>query len=538
MTYEDKQQLEPWGWNGRFKIKKTVIKNVVIRHQPPIQPDAWQSSFSFTSHDHVKQKALRSYRTYGMYFYSGTIVYARTLNNMTSALCRMFQPRINEEQLLSNQRSFCRMGTRRNKSVITKIVNCVLNQFDMIDETDDISGAFKFSETTHVKKELRQKAFRELLVGGKFHSETYASIATAKVKIETAKTGKNARVYVDMTTPQSLLGGWLIDTLKRAMGVIDLGWCVFKFVAHTDEKSMQESFEFIRDNAHRPCMVYHSDDAIVSVPTREGPLFFDLDISSCDRSNSEPIFDLLVNMVPEPYRRYFKRMCRAAQIPLVIPNPEDSKEKIFAVPTQPFEYSGINITTVLNNVASLMIGVALFYNHKSDVTRNHMIDSIPERAKSAGYIVTVKPWSRFEQLQFLKFSPSDIVNCFPVRNLGCILRAIGHIDGDFHKTSSTLYDRARDHISSVVSGITCGYIDPVAAVLRKKWHRNKTNPRHVKYQYSMLGWSVDVGNEHLAHRYDLSFGEIQHLLDLVTQADVGDIVVSTTLSKIFKMDYG
>ena len=317
MTYEQSGVVHDWTDNGRFLVVRSMISGKMKKFTPQdlMTPELWDKTHKFTPNEHVKQKAQRTYRTYGLYFHSGSIVYARTLENLKSGLSRMFQARPQEFKLQQNQLNFCKAGRRRHRACITTMQQIIHTQFATDLPTDEISSTISFSQTPHAKKLLRQQACKQLLDTSTFTKPVYADEVKAKVKIETAKAGKNARIYVDMTTPQSLLGGWLIDSMKQAMEVVDLGWCVFKFVGHTDEASVKEAFEFLRDNAHRPCIVYHSDDAIVSLPCRDGPLRFNLDISSCDRSNTKAIFELLCLFVPPKYRAYFKRIALGARLP-------------------------------------------------------------------------------------------------------------------------------------------------------------------------------------------------------------------------------
>lgn len=513
----------------------------VRRQHRRIEPQLWREQFGFSRHDHVKQKALRTYRTCYLAFHSNSIVYARTTHNLETALCRMFQARDDEFELQANQRQFFSPGPRRHQRCLAQYVEIVMRQFSMDSEYDELQGVAALAAATHPKRLLRQQAERELYAKGVFTQPSYASRVTAKVKIETAKVGKNARVYVDMTTPQSLLGGWLVDPLKRAQKVVDLGWCAFMFIAKTDEKSVLEGFQFLCDNKHRPCMLYHSDDAVVSLPCSDGQLLFNLDIKSCDRSNLDPIFDLLVQCVPEPFREYFQRMADGCKLDLMVRNPEDLGEYFKVRPRGRFEYSGVNLTTVLNNVASFGIGLAIFIRWRSWHTRERTIADIPRRVKSAGYSVTVQVCEVFQQVQFLKYSPSCENHCYPVRNLGCILRALGHCDGDLKGSKrQSLRERAQRHYVSVVLGLTSGYVDPVAAFLRQVVVGDSSEIGiSPKYQYTALSWSRKVvDSSFLSLRYGMNQGEVDHLCDLVRRTTVGCTAVSPVIDRIYAVDYG
>lgn len=535
--FETSQSTDSWIDNSRFKVTRWTKNGLTYRSQG-ITPSTWLSQYGFSETDHVNQKRLRRYRTRILTFHNGGVMYARTNQNLISALNRMFSCRESlelETTLQRLQQLNVRLGNRRLPGLLKSISDTIKRQFDTSCEIDDLIGQLSLIEETHPKKELRKQAFEYIQQLTLIKNVTYATKVTAKVKIEVAKFMKNARVYVDMTTPQSLMGGWLINPLKDAMREVDLGWCLFVFAKTTDEISMQSCFNALRDNEHRPVCVYHSDDAVMQLPCSDGVFRFNLDISACDRSNLRPIFEYLLSFIPEgPWKFLYERMVQGCELPLIVPNPSTNGEYIKAVPCGPFEYSGCNLTTVLNNAALLAIAASIFHGFRRHMTKDEVRNLVPQRAKSVGYVVTINPCHHVEQVQFLKYSPSDPINWYPVRNLGCILRAVGHYDGDLPGRGS-LEQRAIQHISQVVTGITSGYIDPLANILRRRFSSN--NGKSNKYQWIVNDYCKVVGVSHIIKRYSLEEFEVQLLRDLIEECQIGDYVTSPVLDKIFKVDY-
>lgn len=542
-SFEDSQSTDQWVDNGRFHIASSTCSGVTRRwasSEGVYTPEAWRKDIGFKETDHINLKRLRRYRTKLMTYHNGGVLYARTNTNLYSALNRMFTARENnpslEKELVDAQHRNVKLGYRRYGKLLFNIAEVIKRKFDTNCDVDDLIGQLKLIQETHPKKKLREEAFEYIQKMTLIKSKCYATKVTAKVKIEVAKFLKNARVYVDMTTPQSLLGGWLVNPLKDAMKDVDLGWCAFKFAKSTDEETMSQCFTFLRDNSHRPVCVYHSDDAVMQLPCSDGVLRFDLDISSCDRSNTAPIFELLLDFIPDgPWKFLYERMIQGCSLNLVIPNPSVKGDYIKAKPLQPFEYSGCNLTTVLNNAALLVIAASIFHKFKKNMTREQASLLVPKCAKSVGYLVTVKVCDNFERVQFLKYSPSDIVNCYPVRNLGCVLRAVGHFDGDL-PGKGPIAARAQEHISQVVTGITTGYIDTVSHILRDKFRSNK--PLSNKYQWEVAKFVHSVPDTFLFRRYGLDEYQVEMLKELVYDAGVGDYVTSPILDTIFRIDYG
>lgn len=534
--FEQTQLKEEWVDNGRFTVKKCVFKGKTYWFPRNTTPSEWLASTGFTEADHINQKRLQRYRTKLLTFHNGGILLGRTNTNLISALNRMFTCRENrefEKNLQEKQYKNVRVGARRLGKILGQVCEKVKSQFDVRCEIDELIGQLRVIGETHPKKKLREEAYEYIKSMTLLKETSYTKKVTAKVKIEVAKFMKNARVYVDMTTPQSLLGSWLVDPMKDAMKEIDLGWCLFVFVKTTDEDTIQTAFLKLKNETHRPVCVFHSDDAVLMLPCRDGTFRINLDISSCDRSNLTPIFDLLLLMVPEgPWKFIYERMIQGCLLPLVIPNPSGNGEYVKVIPTVPFEYSGCNLTTLLNNVALLVIASSIFWKFDKNMTKEVAEKLVTTRAQSVGYKVTVTVCQCVEQIQFLKFSPSDAQNWFPVRNLGCILRAVGHYDGDL-PGKGELVQRAQAHIAQVVTGITTGYIDPLAQVLRDRFASVK--PISNKYQWMVQKYSHTVSVDHLCHRYGLAEYQIYMLAELLRTCDIGDYVTSPILDIIFQL---
>jgi hypothetical protein len=173
--------------------------------------------------------------------------------------------------------------------------------------------------------------------------------------------------------------------------------------------------------------VYFSDDSFLVMKDELGCIsLFEIDISSCDSSNSIAVFGFthqrMASINPESADRLISHATRQA----VLYNPENKTEKFIFIPDTFFEYSGLLITGLLNNDGSTLIGIGTFLKF---IQGHGMHKAITEGAKKMGYIVTCDKFESSNQVTFLKRAYSERAQR-SWKVLGTLFRGFGVVEGD------------------------------------------------------------------------------------------------------------
>lgn len=293
----------------------------------------------------------------------------------------------------------------------------------------------------HIKRELRIQAMEEMRESGIYvdTEDLWVKKVWWKLKKnEYAKAGKKPRSIGDLGVSASLLGFRLTNFLKTAQSseVYEYKGGHIAFCKSPDPFELKRHFENLLHPPGRFYFLYFSDDSCLSIynPTTSQYDLYNLDISSCDASHGQGIFDLLSRMMPEGDCRHdMDRLIKQCQLPLKIIATGNKNVKVVMQPTRPMLYSGSTITTAINNLANISIAMAIADCNYT----GHLVDGVAVEivgaASTAGYILSgCKPLEYFEDVQFLKNSPvKDIHGEWqPMINFGVFLRAAGTCNGD------------------------------------------------------------------------------------------------------------
>jgi hypothetical protein len=289
----------------------------------------------------------------------------------------------------------------------------------------------------HPKRFLRIAGMERVLSEGFEPEDLWLKYCTYKFKPgERARPGKYGRMVGDMGIEASLQGFRTTKYIKEAMAMEDItidGRWRIRFVPSPRSEVLQETFEKLINPPEQGFFVYFSDDSCFSIRRPDGSIFRgNLDIASCDASHGPKLFEALVTIAPPGLREDIARLCRQCTVPIRVYDIDpdsgkyDRRRYCQLKPKSPRLYSGATITTLINNLASILIYLSIC----REIDRGEEIsaDGISRAAALAGYFITIVDASeQIELLQFLKHSPArDIHGIWrALVNFGVFLRSTG-----------------------------------------------------------------------------------------------------------------
>jgi hypothetical protein len=468
----------------------------------------------------------------------GWVVYGDTRNNLERAMTRITNQRDDEAIL---RESMFRLGnyfeknTRRRKyrlihSIFTRLQTRLHKRLALLDH--ELVERVTHSSKPHPKRKLRLQELKKLID----NSETGLFMTNVKGKLklyEKAKPGKQPRLIGDYTCPGSLLAGFLAEIAKEVFeDPLHLNGFTSQYVSTIEPEVLDEIAKRLLNDT-KDQHYFFSDDAIFKINGK----FYELDIKSCDISNDSPIFKILLFLFEgTQFYELIRRAVKQCETSLVLRDPENRHNSIRLSGTRPIEYSGSVLTTLLNNIASLIIGLSIHFNRAS--TR----EDVMAAARAVGYNVTLEERDCLEKLTFLKHSWSYDGSYEPrsFLNLGAILRSFGTYTGDLPgRNNRNISTRVNDFLGTVVSGYCHSGETRVLMALQKRF-RFKTgyydqfvDNKH--FSKSRRGFIPDVS---ICKRYDCSTVEIDELCRLIIETPLFTHMHCTILDKIFAVDYG
>lgn len=412
--------------------------------------------------------------------------------------------------------------------------------------TDYLDEGIAHYADPHPKKALRVQAWDELLHGG-FHGHILPDrlwIKRVKYKMkadEFAKPGKFPRMIGDLGVAASLQRFRLVDMLKTAMAAapLEYGGGHMSFCKSPEPRVLLDHFRKLLDPPGRFYFVYFSDDSCLAIRKNGQVYVYNLDISSCDASHDDGVFDALLSVVPVPYRKEFEVLIEQCKLPIVIRDVDDprSRRRVILKPTGPRLYSGSTITTFINNMANVLIC-------KSIVDDNACLPvQIAKAAAKVGYIVSVAPCTQPQDIQFLKHSPvyDTDGNMRAMLNLGVLLRAIGACKGDLPGRGD-LRQRAEMFTHAVVQGM---YPRTQFSIRDSLIHNSRPPTAKViafaRENYGHHFHSDDnyaVDDVQLFKRYRVKESDFIPFVALVSTMGFEDHLASPAADSVLALDYG
>lgn len=356
--------------------------------------------------------------------------------------------------------------------------------------------------------------------------------------LEWGKRDKNGRIVCDLGTPASLLGGDIIAVIKDVLGQrpIIVHGQEMHYVKSPDRNLLRQLFARMRGEN---MFLYFSDDSTWSRRCSDGMLFVDLDLASCDLSNGPAVFQYLVHLFPARYAELGKRLieqcCSTAKLGY-------GRGSYKFKPVWYYEYSGTTLTTLLNNVANIMIGEQLAMIPYG--TRAQTVAHLERVLTDCGWRVPFKSGDEcrcFEDITFLKNSPVYTVNgdVDSILNFGVILRTLGQRTWDL-PGKGTMEKRGYEFNSSLVRGFKHAGDTALLRLLKKKFRGNAHSAENESYLVKYLTGS-DIGlidDASIAARYKISSSDLQVMYNAIESAGFGDIIDTVASRAILAKDYG
>lgn len=495
------------------------------------------------------------YRTvFGPAFSTNAVIYADNNYNLSFMMRRLLKNRFPDDPakewaVRSAQAAF--IGAHQELFARLRI-----DYFDQLDQHLDLEEEIQAHiQDPHPKKLLREHAWEELHTTGTLSSQTWLKTkrgfdyVTVKLKREEyAKFGKIPRAVMDLSVSASLLGFRLMEYLKRAQEAepfyFNGGYAAF--CKSPDPVTLQKHFDNLYEPPGRFYFLYFSDDSCLSVRDRSGRVIrYNIDISTCDASHTSALFDLLESLMPLRLKPICRRLILQCMAPLKIASRAFKKHKTYIRPLWPFLYSGSTLTTAINNLANLLIAIAI--SESSDPSSTAAIIAA---ALNAGYVVTCQLCETFEEVQFLKHSPVlDVTSRWrPILNIGVLLRLSGVCKRDLPGRGD-LRKRAQAFQTQLIQGLYPRVSFPLIDMLRTT-HCVKFDPRAARVAAAaveeLLSFKVaaplhdtwNLTTEDVFRRYRLLPGDAQSLTDLFGSAPVFTAINHPAASQILSLDYG
>jgi hypothetical protein len=413
------------------------------------------------------------------------------------------------------------------------------------DYTTAMEECVDHHDDPHQKKELRVLAFKELCTELGFpRIWAWRNEVTIKFKKdEYAKYGKPGRCIVDLGVGMSLQGFRITKFMKTAMTThpFTSPAGTAEFCSKPDHDALVSAFERLMSPAKSWYFVYFSDDSCFSVRTSKGVFMYNLDISACDASHRK-IFDLLYALTPEQLHDDVRVLLEQLSLPMRVRS-KSGRYSVLLKAVGPILFSGSTLTTVLNNIAEMLIAHELSScDWELDVPGN-----IISAFRRAGYLVTLDACATYHHLQFLKHSPCYDHAGFlrPVLNPGVLLRASGTCRGDLPGTGD-LELRGLQFQKGLLLGaypstrfslLTAMY----AALTNISITTSVTMAVKKVFEYTVAQVSDEefsISDEEIYQRYALDGCEIDELLSCMASAGFATSVSITALDKILAKDYG
>jgi hypothetical protein len=368
---------------------------------------------------------------------------------------------------------------------------------------------------------------------------------------EIAKPGKAPRMIGDLGVHASLQGFRITKFIKEVMAQrpIEINGGMIEFCPKPDPASLSRVFENLINPPGRFYFVYFSDDSCLALRTKSGKVLrFNVDISSCDASHTQALFDALIAITPDEHKGDIRRLVDQCKTPITIRDCVNRRRFVRMTPKTARLYSGSTLTTIINNLANILIALSISF---SDI--QNAADVVASAAR-AGYIVTCEDCSNWHQLQFLKHSPvlDTEDNIRPLLNIGVLLRLIGTCKGDLPGSSKVpLRTRAQVFQAALLNGAYprahFRLIDnlkknsPLPSAHKTLYEKsNAVVSKELEYKVvdSELDPVFTVSSSEVFARYGLSDLEICEVETEMGSCGIGDHYYSSGTDKILQADYG
>lgn len=480
----------------------------------------------------------------------------------SSSRLAMLDPKTTDkDEFIENYDAMLRKNQDANVPALYDLLENISSTYESTDQ--DIfstieEAAEEFHDNPHAKRVLRIQAWREMNESGARHHKLWLAEVLYKFKKdEIAKFGKKPRSIGDLGVAASLQGFICTSLLKKAMAKhpITNNGMTAEFIKSPKPEALSGAFSQLLDPVGRGYMCYFSDDSCISIVINGVKRKFNVDISGCDSSHGDKIFEALIRIAPKALRPAFRILVEQLKLPVVIRS-QHGHAKVRGHFTGPTLFSGSTATTVTNNVANVLIFLILSSLTFEDrhYSASELSSVFTHALESIGYVVTgfseKEECHRPEDLQFLKHSLALDVNGVyrPLLNHGVFLRSQGSCHGDVPGGSKrfSIVQRCASFQLSLIRGMFPRTSAPIITRLLAAAQRNAhPDLSHVcdEIVAKQLEYKVDQGDqtyyftdEALLARYNLT---AEDLFAAQEFADAGpyEHTAAPFASKILQADY-
>lgn len=494
-------------------------------------------------------------------------LYANDAHGMVGAIRRLTAKRLPEaegehELLRENQFRNMRKDTWGNLAMyISNLQQKIRNILSSV-TVDECVLRNMWADQPHEKRTLRQRTRLEMYSDPPVRpTGMYKKYVGYKVKTyEVLEDGKYVRGIADLTPPASTRLGYYIDYVKEAFSQPYITRDLYaEFVKAPELDKLTDVFEKLINPPSNIYFAYFSDDASLSVRCSDGIFYSDSDISKSDGSQYQPVFDVLQEIMDIDSRFTKDIIATFLQLsqPLCAYNPENMKEKLIFISILGSRlFSGSTLTTMVNNIANLLIALRFSEMYRISLTIAEVQALYTACAREIGYIVRLKPTTVVQKLSFLKHFPAYNIKgqLEPVLLPGVPLRAFGKCKGDVPGSGKTpLHQRFRQFNSELaISMKNAGESSILAAF------RTHILESHGTYKQGFLGEKLAsethanatsgisafgtikrdwISNDQFMARYDLLEYQIDELCWYISNTPVGQAYRCDASDAMLSMDY-
>jgi len=414
----------------------------------------------------------------------------------------------------------------------------------------------RWVDQAHPKRELRRawdKDRREAGLMEDNRSGTERGIDYKCKPGETLAKGKNLRAIGDLGVDAAAVAGYMMDWVKEAFEVkFVYKECMAVFVKKPSKDALVQVFMGLMCPEFKLVMYYFSDDSCVAIRCTDGLFKCNMDVSACDGSNYNSVFDTLQRAmtVDAVYNKDVERVFAQLTERCIIRSTQ-SRAKVVLFPLFKTLYSGSVLTTCVNNMAEIFMFISMA-DRFVPMTISEAPAFIESSAANAGYLVKVQPCEFPEDLQFLKHSPMMGVDgvWHPVLNAGVLLRNFGRSWGDLPGSSKvSIMERAKAYNSDVVKSYVHAGNTSLVRAFRDRFIVDASHQGHksVKYLEAVgqltdckrldMG-DVEITDESFCQRYRLGVHQIGAFNETILTLGEEMIVCSDVVDAILGADYG
>lgn len=537
-------------YNGNFIVErgqKYFTKDMRLNFQPA--PTWRKDPFYFNQH--------------GPCVYYESIVIGDCASSQNAAITRLSNSReekyeyknikftITEEVFRQNQKRTAALFKSSNLyQQIRSVVRETTSMLDLTDRLDD------FVKLPHIKRQPRIQSWEKQTITGNHTDRLWLKQIIGKIKRgERAKFKKGkpalSRLINDLGCAASLQGAEITNQIKQLLAdnPIFLSDGYLKYVKSPDMSELREAYTNLISGEYDFSMIYHSDDSCIGIQhKKKGYTIYNMDISKCDSSHMEEIFEILLSFY-EGHEFYddLKILIDQLRVALVLNNP-GGNEYVRLKSLRPILYSGTTLTTLINNIANILI----YYRIRLD--RCSTEEEIMLSAAKAGYIVTLEECTEIEKITFLKTFPHIITGAdSPNKSgemaicpaLGVAFRASGACKGDLPGRGD-IEVRANRFQYGVIHGIFPYSKHPLVIAMRGHIPEKildavteaKVN-RDLDLDYKLQGgFDENVFTSAICSRYDCEAIEVEELVNLFNDHRFGWCIRTRLTDAILHLDYG